>query len=97
MARLLGIVHMNPEVPRDTWNHKEEDIYGIGSVRTPEQFYQLIGIDVAAKTIEGHLCTFVHDSAKMHNMLVPKLRPDGMGIDYSGVSYRFKDPYPGQA
>ena len=95
MARLLGIVRMNPEIPRDSWNHKEEDIYGIGAVRTPEKFYEIFGIDVAAKTIEGHLCTFVHDGAKMHHMLVPKLRPDGIGIDYSDFTYKFKDPAPG--
>ena len=94
MARLLGIVHMNPEVPRDSWNHKEEDVYGIGAVRTPEKFYEMFGIDVEKKTIEGHLCSFVHEGGRMHNMLVPKLRPDGMGIDYSDVTYRFKDPAP---
>lgn len=96
MARLLGIVHMNPEIPKDFWNHEEEDIYGIGAVRTPENFFDLIGIDVKAKTIEGHLCTFVNDGAKMHKLLVPKLRSDGMGIDYSGVTYKFKDPRPGE-
>lgn len=95
MARLLGIVHMNPEIPRDVWNHKEEDVYGIGAVRTPEQFYEMFGIDVVAKTIEGHLCTFVHDGGKMHHLLVPNLRSDGMGIDYTGVNYKFKDPIPG--
>jgi len=43
MARLLGIVHMNPEIPTDFWNHADEDIYGIGAVRTPEKFYELFG------------------------------------------------------
>ena len=90
MARLLGIVHMNPEKPVDTWNHEEEDIYGLGAVRTPEKFYEIFGIDVVQKTVEGHLCTFVDDSGKMHKEFVPHLRPDGMGIDYSKINYRFK-------
>jgi Glycosyltransferase (GlcNAc) len=89
MTRLLGIVHMNPEKPIDSWNHLEEDVYGLGAVRTPEKFYEIFGIDVARKTIEGHLCTFV-DSGKMHKTFMTKLRSDGMGIDYSNIDYRFK-------
>ena len=95
MSRLLGIVHMNPEVPVDQWNHMEEDIYGIGAVRTPEQFYSIFGIDVLRKTIEGHLCSFVHDGGKMHKAFTPLLRSDGMGIDYSTINYKFADPSPG--
>ena len=94
MARLLGIVHMNPEVPRGSWNHQEEDVYGIGAVRTPEQFYEMFGIDVVQKTIQGHLCEFVHEGGKMHKLLVPHLRSDGMGIDYTGVTYKWKDSHP---
>lgn len=45
MKRLLGIVHMNPEDALDTWDHTEQDIYGIGGVRSPEKFYELFGID----------------------------------------------------
>jgi [Skp1-protein]-hydroxyproline N-acetylglucosaminyltransferase len=89
MTRLLGIVRMNPEKPVDTWNHEEEDVYGLGAVRTPEKFYEMFGIDVARKTIEGHLCSFVAEG-KMHKLFMPNLRPDGMGIDYSKIDYRFK-------
>lgn len=96
MTRLLGIVHMNPEVPVENWNHTEEDVYGIGAVRKPEKFYEIFGIDVAKKTIEGHLCSFVHEGGKMHREFTPHLRPDGMGIDYSQINYQFKDPRPGQ-
>lgn len=96
MTRLLGIVHMNPEVPVEKWNHMEEDIYGIGEARKPEKFYEIFGIDVTKKTIEGHLCSFVHEGGKMHHEFTPHLRSDGMGIDYSQVNYQFKDPRPGQ-
>ena len=92
MARLLGIVHMNPEKPRDSWNHVEEDIYGIGAVRTPEKFYETFGIDVHKKEIQEHLCMFVDEGGKMHKQFTPHLRPDGMGIDYSAIDYKFKDP-----
>jgi len=91
MFRLLGIVHMNPEIPRDRWDHTEEKRYGLGGVRTPELFYEIFGIDVVKKKTEQHLCKFV-EGGKMHKDFTSHLRPDGMGIDYSQISYRFKDP-----
>ena len=87
MARLLGIVKMNPEVPLSFWDHAEEDIYGLGGVRTPEKFYTTFGIDVVKKTTHKRLCSFV-DTGKMHDWFIPKLRLDGMGIDYSTVKYK---------
>ncbi|KAL3795031.1 hypothetical protein HJC23_006352 [Cyclotella cryptica] len=92
MFRLLGIVHMNPEVKSDRWDHSEEDKYGLGGVRTPELFYDTFGIDVRNKVTEHHLCSFV-ETGRMHNEFTKFLRPDGMGIDYSKITYRFKDPY----
>jgi hypothetical protein len=92
MQRLLGIVHMNPEVDPQKWDHKDEDIYGIGGVRTPEKFYKLYGINVKKKTAEEHLCQFVDKQGKMHHLFTPHLRKDGMGIDYSEIDFRFRDP-----
>jgi hypothetical protein len=95
MMRLLGIVRMNPEVDPAAWNHADEDTYGLGGVRTPEQFYKIYGIDVAKKTSEGHLCWFVDKdgaSGPMHSMFTKHLRSDGMGIDYSKIRYEWKDP-----
>ena len=94
MARLLGIVHMNPEVDPSQWDHREEDTYGIGGVRTPEKFYELFGIDVVKKTTQGHLCRFVGDTAQMHKDFVKFLRDDGMGIDFSKINFRWVDPNP---
>ena len=94
MSRLLGIVHMNPEVDPADWDHTEENEYGLGVTRTPEQFYELFGIDVVEKTTEGHLCRFVGDTAKMHKDFVPHLRSDGMGIDYSEIHFQWVDPNP---
>jgi hypothetical protein len=94
MARLLGIVHMNPEVDGSTWDHTNIDQYGLGGVRTPEQFYEMFGIDVVKKTTQGHLCKFVADDAQMHKDWFPLLRDDGMGIDYTSVKFRWVDPAP---
>ena len=91
MQRLLGLVHMNPEIPRQVWDHTEEDVYGIGGVRTPEQFYETFGIDVVHKKIEHNLCSFV-EKGQMHKDFTKFLRSDGMGIDYSKIQYRFKEP-----
>ena len=90
MRRMLGIVHMNPDVDKDTWDHTDEDRYGLGGVRKPEQLFSLLGIDVENHTMEGHLCHFV-DSGDMHVLLSEHLRDDGMGIDYSSVTYQWQD------
>ena len=98
MYRLLGIVHMNPEIDRNEWDHTEESKYGLGGVRTPEQFYSTFGIDVVHKRTEKHLCQFV-ETGMMHRNFSPFLRKDGMGIDYSAAaidSYKFKDPLNGE-
>ena len=91
MQRLLGVVHMNPEVDPAEWDHTEEDRYGLGGVRSPEKFYELFGIDVINKATQKHLCMFVEEGKK-HNMFSRALRQDGMGIDYSGVDFRWRDP-----
>jgi len=94
MKRLLGIVNMNPEVPRSEWDHSEEEKYGLGGARETSKFYDVIGIDVVNKTTQRHLCQFVHN--KMHKMFMTNLRPDGMGIDYSKIDYKWVDPRPNE-
>ncbi|KAL9186957.1 hypothetical protein ACHAXT_010677 [Thalassiosira profunda] len=91
MFRLLGVVHMNPEISPEKWDHSEEEKYGLGGVRTPEDFYKTFGIDVVNKKTEQHLCQFV-ETGKMHNQFMKLLRPDGMGLDYGKIDFRFKDP-----
>lgn len=95
MMRLTGIIHMSPPgVTPDQWRHDEERKYGIGKVRTPELFFETFGIHVDTQTLEENLCMFVA-SPEMHEMFVPHLRPDGMGIDYSKLGgFRFKDRWP---
>jgi len=88
MARLLGIVHMNPEVNSDEWSHSEEDRYGIGNVRTPEKFYSLFGVDVVEKKTIPNLCKFV-DGGTMHRKFMKYLSSDGMGINYSTITQPF--------
>jgi len=94
MQRLLGIVHMNPEIDPRTWDHTDEDIYGIGGVRSVDKFYETFGIDVVRKTIEAHMCSFVDGKAEtsMHRMFHPHLRKDGMGLNYGEIHYKFVDP-----
>ena len=84
---------MNPEVDASEWDHTEEDAFGLGGVRSPEKFYELFGIDVINKTTQGHLCTFV-EQGKMHHAFSKTLRNDGMGLDYKGIDFRWKDPRP---
>jgi len=93
MVRLLGLIGMLPEVDPSAWDHREEERYGAGSVRTLEKFFKTFGIDVHKKRCEHHLCTFVQGGT-MHKEFQKHLRPDGMGIDYSKIDYTFKDPRP---
>ena len=44
------------------------------------------------KTAEGHLCQFVDSNGSMHKKFRKHLRPDGMGIDYDNITFRWKDP-----
>jgi regulator of protease activity HflC (stomatin/prohibitin superfamily) len=85
---------MNPEVESKAWDHTEEVIYGLGGVRKVEKFYETFGIDVKKKTIEENMCTFVDGKAEtsMHMRFHPHLRKDGMGVDYTNISFRFVDP-----
>ena len=92
MSRLLGIVRMNPEVDPSRWDHTEEERYGLGAVRTPEQFYETFGIDVVKKTTEDHMCLFVDSNGRRHKEFTPFLKPDGMGIDYSYIHFKWRDP-----
>ena len=92
MFRLLGVVRMTPEISPDKWDHSEEEKYGLGGVRTPEDFYEMFGVDVVHKKTEQHLCNFV-ETGKMQREFNKFLRPDGMGVDYSKITFRFKDPY----
>lgn len=96
MKRLLGIVHMIPEVDEAEWDHAELETYGIGGVRAPEHFYEIFGIHIHEKKVEGHLCSFVDTGGRMHKDFTPHLRADGMGIDYSKITYQFRDPRPGE-
>ena len=92
MARLLGIIKMDPEVDPKTWNHADEKKYGIGKVRTLQKFFDTYGINPKTKTVEPHLCRFV--GRKMQKEFIPYLREDGMGIDYDKIDYKFVDPAP---
>jgi len=67
--------------------------YGLGTAREVKQMYDLVGIHAyeQPQTVEKHLCTFVQ-GGEMHKMLQPKMRPDRMGIDFTGVTYEFVDP-----
>jgi len=92
--RLNGILRMNgPDVKPDPWLlHVDEKLYGIGKVRDLSKFFDTFGIHVDSQTVEHHLCRFA--GWTMHHMFMKHLRQDGMGIDYSGINYKFKDPAP---
>jgi hypothetical protein len=91
MARLTGILETN-----DTkqYNPIEKGKYAMGQIRTAAKYYRTFGIHPETRLIENHLCWFVGED--MQNTLLPALRGDGMGIDYSLVRYEFVDPAPDQ-
>jgi hypothetical protein len=103
MQRLLGLIDMNPDVAQDAtvkdlvkeggYDDRESDLYGMGSVRQPQQFYHMFGIDVMKRTSAppNIVCKFV-TSGSMHRDFHGKLlrmpvHDDGMadGIDYNSL------------
>ena len=81
--------------PKDYF-HLEEERYGLGQVRSREQFFDIVGIHPASEGNEGGLCQFVRGwprvEGSMHGLFLPFLRFDKMGIDYSRLTYRHKTP-----
>ena len=99
-ARLNGITGLVPTVvineneSSSSYIKTDEDKYGLGHVRSKEQYFQTFGIHPdrsSGGTVEGHLCSFVQKD--MHQLFTPYLRPDGVGIDYNKIDYKFQDPF----
>jgi len=90
MRRLNGIIQMNPEIDRNTWNHADETLYGVGNVRELQKFFETFGIDTVKKKTQDHLCQFA--GRNMHWIFKQYLRQNRMGIDYQHINYKFKDP-----
>ena len=74
---------MAPDLDPASFDHKHEEMYGLGDVRPVEEFYRLFGMNVRRKSMVPELCKFVK-SAVMHKTFSPALRPSGKGIDFSG-------------
>lgn len=90
MKRLNGIIGMNPEVDVSEWDHTDEKLYGLGSVRKSSDFYDTFGINVVEKVVQPHLCKFV-SSGRMHRQFLPYLRSNGMGLDYNKINFKYTD------
>lgn len=91
MNRLNSIIHMQPDSEKDKqWIRTDETKYGLGQVRDTKRFFETFGIHVESQTVEHHLCTFV--GKPMQKKFIPYLRPDGMGIDYNKLDFKFVDP-----
>lgn len=81
LKRGTAVIGMAPDINPSEWDHSELERYGLGSVRTVDQFYKLFLIDVKARKAT-QLCPFVK-SGLMHKAFQPFLRADGLGIDYT--------------
>ena len=64
--------------------------FSLGAVRTPQQFYKCYGIHMKERITEHRLCEFV-TSGNLHDEFTAHLRSNGMGIDYSGIDFRFHE------
>jgi len=90
LDRLFGLVGMNPEIDSTSWDHRDEELYGVGKVREASKFFTLFGIHVKERVAEQKLCDFV-TSGHMQSIFIKNLRADGMGIDYSEIHFRFHE------
>jgi len=85
---IIGMAHPSPH----SWQHDEAKYYGLGRVRIPHEFFDLYGIDTLNQRVEHHLCQFV--GQPMQKIFKPALRANRMGVDYSLINFRWKDPQP---
>lgn len=93
MKRLNAIIQME-DYPRRQWITTEDNKYGVGKIRSPQQFYTTFGIHTKEHRVEPRLCYFVLSHYRgMMKLFLPALREDGMGLDYSRISYTFQDPW----
>ena len=89
MKRLNSIIGME-DYPASEWLPHEQEKYGLGRVRQVQTFLDVFGIHTDTHTVEKHLCRFV--GKPMMKEFLPALRPNGMGLDYDKIHYRFVDP-----
>ena len=84
---------MNNNVGATTFFDEMANVYGVGTVRSPQNFFQTFGIHVDEQEIEEDLCDFVqgtHGGKSMHERFTPYMRYDGMGIDYRILNFQYK-------
>jgi len=89
VARLVSIIHMQPRNKTIPYNNIDEQKYGLGKERSAELFLDVFGIHMNNMTVEHNLCSFV--VKKMQQIFVPKLRKNGMGLDYDKIKYRYRN------
>merc|ERR1711907_231637 len=93
MGAIQGMKRLNAIIgngdPGEVYYDGEEHEYGLGKVRSKEQFYKLYGIHTESKQVEDKLCTFV--GKPMQAMFKPHLRKNRMGIDFSHIDYEYRD------
>lgn len=81
--------------PLDYFN-LEEERYGVGKIRSRDQFFDTFGIDPVSMTTVGGLCEYVRGYPdplnSMHTFFLNSLRYDKMGIDYRRITYHHKTP-----
>lgn len=90
MQRLNGIIGMGD--PKDVYDHAEEHMYALGSIRPKEKFFSTFGIHTESQTVEHHLCQFV--GQPMQRLFLRAMRNDQMGLDYTQIDYEWVDPHP---
>jgi hypothetical protein len=96
MQRLNSIIQLGENDGDGDVFPTDLEEYGLGKVRTAEQYYRTFGIHTVNQTREENLCMFVASKA-MNLLFLPALRKDTMGIDYNHNSlqqFAFKDTWP---
>ena len=70
--------------PAGSFDAQRKELYGLGSKRSADDFYDLLGIDRKQRRVVKDLCLW-STSGKMHRQLSPFLRADKKGIDYDAA------------
>jgi len=81
--RVQALIEMAPN-PAALAGYDSTDAarYGLGTVRSVDDFYALFGLDREHRKVTKDLCRW-STSGQMHRQLVAFMRPDKKGIDYA--------------
>lgn len=90
LKRMHGILGMEIENDEQEYKNDPNELFSTGKARDLVKFWNSFGVHVRERITERKLCNFV-STGQMHKLFHEHLKPDGMGLDYSQINFRFHE------